>query len=164
MKRIPLTQGQFALVSDCDYAYLAQWKWCFSQRTNRRDGYAIRRGSGPTRATIYMHKVIATRKGFSGEVDHRNQNKLDNQRRNLRPATRSQNKGNCGPRSDNQSGFKGVYWDLDRQKWAASIRCNGKTQHLGLFPATKIGNYKAACAYNRAARKHFGRYAALNPV
>ena len=27
MKRIPLTQGRFALVNDCDYEYLIQWKW-----------------------------------------------------------------------------------------------------------------------------------------
>ncbi len=28
MKTIKLTQGQVALINDCDYEYLMQWKWC----------------------------------------------------------------------------------------------------------------------------------------
>ena len=32
MKRVPLTQGQFALVDDEDYDYLMQWKWHVQKR------------------------------------------------------------------------------------------------------------------------------------
>jgi hypothetical protein len=28
MKCIPLTQGKEAIVDDCDYDFLTQWKWC----------------------------------------------------------------------------------------------------------------------------------------
>ena len=40
MKTIPLTQGKEAIVDDCDYDYLMQWKWfCVKQRGNY---YAVR--------------------------------------------------------------------------------------------------------------------------
>ena len=36
MKKIKLSQGKFALVSDIDYVYLNQWKWCAIKRRNLR--------------------------------------------------------------------------------------------------------------------------------
>jgi hypothetical protein len=156
MKQIPLTQGKVALVSDCEHTFLMQWKWFYG------GGYAVRNGSRPKRERIFMHKVIAARKGLSGQVDHRNQNKLDNQRRNLRLATGSQNNANCLLRSNNTSGFTGVSWH--KNKWEAYVCGHKKRKYLGRFPNTKVGKKAAARAYNKAALEHFGEYACLNIV
>jgi hypothetical protein len=160
VKRIPLTQGKETLVSDQDYKYLMQWKW-----RAHNQGYAVReqwhRGASKS---VLMHKVVAARKGVTGEIDHRNQNKLDNRRRNLRPATRSQNTSNGKIRADNQSGYKGVSWDEQSQRWRARLQCKGTPNEIGYFPGTEAGKEQAARAYNKAAKAHFGKFAYLNKV
>jgi hypothetical protein len=107
-----------------------------------------------------MHRLVAARKGITGQVDHKDQNKLNNQRNNLRAATRSQNGANCGKQQNNTTGFKGVCWSKWAQKWQASIGVSGKVIHLGYWNSA----IAAACAYNRAAHKYFGPYAVFNKV
>jgi len=160
MKLIPLTNGRTTKVSDCDYASLRRYRWgCM--RTRRNGEYARRttrdrRGNQPL-----MHDVVARRMGLRApQVDHRNGDKLDNRRRNLRTATTSQNKANEGLRRNNTSGFKGVYWSAWADKWMAKITANYKDIYLGYF-TRKVD---AARAYNRAARRYFGKYAQLNKV
>ena len=154
MKKIRLSNGVETLVSDCDYKYLMQWSWHFHKM--KYGGYAKRRGPRPKQEHIFMHTVISRRMGLSGETDHRNQNKLDNQRRNMRKATRPQNKGNCNKQSNNTSGFKGVDWCKVFGKWRARIFVKGKGIFLGYFPGDEKGRKAAAHAYNKAALKIFG--------
>jgi hypothetical protein len=92
------------------------------------------------------------------EVDHIDGNRLNNQKSNLRLATSSQNKMNRGPRSDNKSGYKGVSWHKQKNKWTVRIMANGRYKSLGLF--NKIE--KAKQAYNEAAQKYHGSFAWLN--
>lgn len=80
-------------------------------------------------------------------VDHINRNRLDNSWSNLRPATIALNSRNSGLRSDNTSGFKGVYWRRQNNKWAAKIEINKKTKSLGYF----LTKEEAASAYKKAA-------------
>jgi hypothetical protein len=157
MKQIPLTLGKKAIVSDCDYGYLRQWKWYFFK--SGRGGYAKRTTKVP-RQCVLMHKVIAERKGIQGEVDHRNRNKLDNQRRNLRPATRGQNVTNSDLRSDNSTGYRRVYWAEWAGKYRAYITHRGKRIYLGYFQFKK----DAARAYNKAALTYYGPFAYQNRV
>lgn len=135
MKHIPLTQGKEALVSDCDYRYLMQWKWCVSSA-----GYAVRGIETAGKCcSILMHRAIAERAGFSSpkEIDHWDGNPLNNQRANLRPATRQQNMANHGPQRNNTSGYKGVYWDKNRLLWLASIKVTGQARFLGRWSTNK---------------------------
>ena len=159
-KRIPLTQGKEAIVSDRDYAYLRQWNWCYGKNSKNSEGYAKRAAPRPRKATIKMHKIVAARMNLTGEIDHRNGDKLDNRRCNLRGATGSQNRANRGAQRNNTSGFKGVCWSNWAEKWVVNIQVKGKQKHVGYFE----DKHSAARAYNRAALKHYGQFAHLNHV
>jgi len=89
MKRIPLTQGKFAIVDDADFEWLSQWKW--RARKDYNTWYAIRRVvRGSCRTTTSIHRQIMEAKPGS-QVDHRNRDGLDNRRCNLRFCTNAQN-------------------------------------------------------------------------
>ena len=66
-------------------------------------------------------------------VDHINHNPLDNRKDNLRICTNKENVCNSKIAKTNKSGVKGVYWDVDRNKWSAQIRVDNKTKALGRF-------------------------------
>lgn len=59
--------------------------------------------------------------------------------------------------SNNTSGIKGVFWDTQKNKWAARIMFEYKTIHLGFF--TDIGD--AARAYAVKARELWGEAAVV---
>ena len=71
------------------------------------------------------------------QVDHINQNKLDNQRSNLRLASNQENHRNKGKNANNQSGFKGVYWAKNAGKWRAQVTVDGRRIHLGYYTSSQ---------------------------
>lgn len=132
-----------------DRDLIQDYKWCIS------DGYIV--ANGGKYVGNSLHRVIAERVGLdlSNHIDHEDGNKLNNHRYNLRPATYSQNLANSKRRSDNTSGFKGVGFYKNYQKWTARIRVKGKSIHLGYFNSPK----EAHKAYCEAAIKYFGKFA-----
>lgn len=164
---IPLTHGQVAIVDVTDVD-LALFKWN-AQRTNKYGDtpiYAARRDL-PTvrgkRSSVRMHRVILARMlgrelTRQEEVDHIDLNPLNNRRSNLRLADRSQNCANKRLQSTSASGYKGVSWHIQHKKWAAKIKHNGKTIHIGYFddPA------KAHEKYCAKAVELFGEFARFN--
>lgn len=91
----------------------------------------------------------------ANKIDHKNGDPADNRIENLREATSAQNNANSRRRSDNQSGFKGVYWLSATRSWRAKIRHNGRSIHLGLFDTPEAAHR----AYDRAARSFYGEFA-----
>ena len=89
------------------------------------------------------------------DVDHKNVNPLDNRRENLRVATTQQNQYNKNKNKTNTSGFKGVSFKKQNQKFVAQIRIDGKNKHLGYF-STAEGAHEC---YKRAAIQHHGEFA-----
>ncbi len=108
MKRISLTQEQFALVDDEDYEYLSQWKW-FAHWTKCTNSFYARRMEGkfPDRYMVHMSRVVADTPDDM-KCDHINHDTLDNQKHNLRNATISQNNMNSRVYKNNKLGEKHI--------------------------------------------------------
>lgn len=157
MKRIPLTQDKSAIVDDQFYRPLvALGPWA---ALNRRNKFHAINGRHQ-----YLHRVVwALAYPFAPRpriLDHVNRDGLDCRLRNLRPATRHQNQQNRGPNRNNKSGYKGVWRCKDTGRWKAAIMVDGKRIWLKRHNTS----CEAARAYNRAARKYFGRFACLNSI
>jgi len=75
-------------------------------------------------------------------VDHKNNNKLDNNIDNLRWATTKENGQNRKVNINSKTGIKGVYFDKKTNKYKSHIRIDGITIHLGCFD--NIEDAKAA--------------------
>lgn len=67
------------------------------------------------------------------EIDHINGDPLDNRLNNLRLANREMQAKNSSIRNDNRSGYPGIWWDSERNKWETYIRSKGKRHHLGRY-------------------------------
>lgn len=153
MNLIPIAgTDRVALVDDSDHAALSQFVWRLHS-----EGYAIRGGGNKK---VYMHRQIM---GFPDlTVDHKDHNRLNNTRGNLRLATRAQNLRNESPghrtRFDSPSRFLGVSWDKFRRKWKAYVCVDYKTKWLGRFDTQE----EAAVARDAAAQMLHGEFASLN--
>lgn len=156
MKKIPLTQGQFATVDDSDFDWLNQWKWYARLEKGTNSFYAIRCDySNPPSITIAMHRLILNLPVHDPRVgDHINWATLDNRRSNLRIATRAQNTQNSRKPITNTSGYKGVTRHRTG-KWQAQIGANGQSKYLGLFSTPEL----AHAVYCAAALEIHGQYA-----
>lgn len=109
----------------------------------------------------YMAHVIAWILHY-GEVrpqmlDHINGVKDDNRIDNLRLSDDVTNQQNRGKPKNNTSGYKGVCWCVQTQKWQAIIKADGKRLHLGRY-LTKEQAYQAYC---NAAFKFHGDFARI---
>jgi hypothetical protein len=93
-------------------------------------------------------------------IDHRDGNGLNNQRCNLRPATKKQNGGNQKLSITNTSAYKGVYWHKRDKGWRAQAKVHGKTIYLGAF----VDKIEAARAYDEAALKYHKEFALTNAM
>jgi len=77
-------------------------------------------------------------------IDHINRIPTDNRISNLRPVTKKQNQQNREKQVNNKSGYKGVSWDKDRNKWFVCINNNYKTIGLGRYDNIEDA-HKAYC-------------------
>ena len=92
MLEIPLTgagAGRYAKVDPKDYRELMKHSWYY------KDGYAVTKIN---RREVRMHRYILNEDDPEVIVDHRNRDRLDNRRSNLRRFTLVQNANN---RNDN---------------------------------------------------------------
>jgi HNH endonuclease len=125
---IRTSNGESILVDAADFAWLSQWQWCVGTH-----GYAIRSErlpDGRQRHVLMHRQLLGLSHGEATVSDHKNGNRLDNRRENLRRATHLQNHYNV-LRKPGSSGAQGVYWR--GHSWQAKIKCDGRHRHLGMF-------------------------------
>ena len=155
---VALSQGYEAIIDAADIHLVAGMRW--HARVDRRADGSIKGiyaghthyRSGMTQKTVMMHQLIA---GLGDVlVDHADGNGLNNRRSNLSPATVAENNRNAARRVDNTSGFKGVTWHSQRNKWRAQITAGGKQRSLGLFATPE----EAAFAYAKASEQLHGEF------
>jgi hypothetical protein len=138
----------FAYVSGCDIDRVAPRTW------QVRNGYPNHRELGNLH-----HIVLGPRpKNVPDDwvIDHKNRNKLDNTRENLRWVCRSFNSWNVAPQQNCTSKYKCVYWDKNRNKWVARVL--RKSQ--GYFDDERAAGLAAA----KAAIREFGDLAATSDL
>lgn len=151
MKKIPLTQGKYALVDDEDFNRVNQYKWYLLG-----NGYAKRIVNGKI---IAMHRfILNASKGQ--QIDHINCKKLDNRKSNLRFCNNFQNLQNRSKNRKSISKYKGVTWYKNPKKWGSRITFYRKNLFIGLFN----NEIEAALAYNDASKKYHGKFAYPNLI
>ncbi len=140
-------KGHTVLVDEDDYDKVIKKNW------HMKLGYPRTRMGNDH---IFMHQFIFGKKdGFM--IDHIDRNKLNNQKSNLRYATRQMNFINQN-RKRNHSKFRGVCLSSRPQKKKWRAYCGRK--HLGYFKTEE----EAARAFDTAALKQYGEFAPLNFV
>ncbi len=162
-RRIPLTQGKFAVVDSDDFERVSKYRWYANchhtgQFRARATIPFLSENSKQRQTTLLMSRFIIGAK--DGElVDHINHDMLDNRKTNLRIATHSQNARNTKKRRTTINQYKGIALTVGG-KFQARIFVDGKLLHLGIFDTQK----EAAIAYNKSAKKYFGKFACLNII
>ena len=123
MKKILLFNGQSAIVDDADFERLSQFRWHLSG-----GGYPTRsKREGKITKHIRMHADILGLPPDGFVTDHKNRDRLDNSRGNLRFINKSSNARNSNRKA------KGVYYHKRAKKWAINLSVGDKTLYFGLF-------------------------------
>ncbi len=126
--------------------------YCWFKANNGYIETRVRYSRNNTKIILFHRLITSTPDGFV--VDHINHKPEDNRLCNLRVVSRSENNVNKAIRSDNSSGFTGVSWNGQINKWNAYIALKGRVDNLGYFE-----NKEAAVAARKAAEeRYFGEY------
>jgi len=107
---------------------------------NKR-GYLKITVDGQEYAASRLAVLYVTKKWPRNEVDHRNEDKLDNSYRNLRDVTHAQNEHNQSkPQSNNKLNIQGVC--ASQGRYMAQIKVGGVVKYLGRFDTPEEASQK----------------------
>lgn len=156
IKKIPLTQGKYAIINEEDFDLVSKYKWHFFARKYAGRDY-IENGK---KKKMSMHRLI-TNFPIGCEIDHINGNGLDNRRSNLRISTHKENICNRAfLNKNNTTGYRGVTWSKEKNKYAAQITVDYRHKCLGYFDRA----IDAAKMVNGALVKYHKNFACLNKI
>lgn len=122
-------------------------------------GYVVFRpkGSRQNQSKEMLHRFLLMAPKHL-HVDHKNGDKLDNRKCNIRLCLRKENMRNMSPSRRRKHGFpfKGI--ESRGRTWGAVLRCDGIRFRSPPFSTPE----EAARAYDELAQKHHGEFARLN--
>lgn len=151
MRKIPLLNSKLvAYVDDEDYEEISQYRWRL--HSNGRHAITYQNSYKGT----FMHVMIMNTPG-NMDTDHKDGNGLNNIRSNLRICTHSDNVRNR-IQGRGASGYVGVTWHRQANKWMAQLMVDYKTVYLGLFKTPE----EAALKRDEAAREYHGEFGVYN--
>lgn len=127
------------------------------------EAFTAIKGSGYKHGKIFSRQYLAHRVIWAihygewptSQIDHIDNDRLNNRIGNLREATHSENMHNQCNRKTNKSGYKGVNWDSRDKAFRAQISYEGKKIFLGYHSTAEA----AHAAYCKAAKKYHGEFA-----
>ena len=151
--KLKTKKGEEFLIDDEDFSKIKDYKWHIHTGKCKYKYLS----SIIDKKLILLHRLI-TNCPRGREVDHINNDGLDNRKCNLRICTHSENIMNSKRNSRNTTGFKGV--SLVGRKFLAQLVVNKKYIYIGIFNTIT----SATRAYNNAAIKYHGEFAQINKI
>jgi hypothetical protein len=123
-------ENLYALVSDEDFEFLSSMKWYVNNH-----GYVYTSAWSRTIKKPIITKLhrLVTNAPNGLEVDHINRDKLDNRRENLRLCSHAENMRNRSVQKNNKTGYKGITYSKERNKWQVHVYPNGRARAVGRF-------------------------------
>ncbi len=136
-------QGKFAIVSIEDYERATRFRWHLDVQGYPRRCRRLFEGFG--KGHIRMHRdLLDLRDGDPREGDHRNRNRLDNRRWNIRIVAPEEQSQNLPAHQDGSSGIRGVSFHKLTGKWRSRVYHDGQQIYLGLFSSKEAAGRAAA--------------------
>lgn len=142
-------RGSYAMIDDEDAQRVTEYAWHL-----HKHGYA---GASINGKHVMMHIFV-----YNGlpckYIDHKNRNRLDNQKINLRPSTLSDNLSNSASRYGKK--YKGVYEEKHKKlrRFHAHATKDRKMYSFGRYLTAE----EAARAYDKGIKELRGEFAYLN--
>lgn len=143
----------YAIIDTEDIELILEYRWYKS-----KDGYAVYADRLKKFNTSYitMHGLIMNcLGGFKITPDHKNLNRLDNRKENLRLSERCQQQMNHNLNSKNTSGIIGVNWDNYYNKWLTRISIDKISTYVGRYNTFE----EAIKARLKSEIKYYGEFA-----
>ncbi len=166
---IQLSQGKVAIIDDADVALVIPYRWyAIKNRKSQYDlWYAMAKINGHT---AYMHRLIMGAPAGK-QVDHKDQDGLNNRRSNLRLATPTEQARNSRARRKRavkHSRFKGIHWHTTKKHTRNGVKTYGRWRAVIQLPGAKLiiryakTEEEAVRIYNSLVKEHFGEFAKPN--
>lgn len=110
--------------------------------------------------SVFMHRIILGLTDPKVFGDHKDGNKANNCRDNLRACTPAENRRNSRKGKNCTSIYKGSYFEFERGRFHAQLGIGSRVFNLGRYADERL----AGKAYDRKALQMFGQFASVNFV
>jgi len=116
----------------------------------------IRKEENKTKySTLLLHRFIMNVSDPEIDVDHIDHDTLNNKKENLRVTEAIHNtKNRKGKNKNNQSGYRNVFWDSNREKWKVSLCKNYKHISGGYYDDV----HEAGSVAEEMREKYYGEF------